>query len=208
MLKYFMPKEGQFFDLFNESAEQIVLGTQEFQVMVKNLDKASEHAKNIRDIEHKADTITHRTVELLHKTFITPLDREDIHTLISRMDDIVDFIEAASERMHLYNVTSAPPEIFEMADVCARSAELVKKAVAGLKNLKEPKELLHICIEINHLENEGDQILRTAMAKLFRDETDTRQLIKFKEIYELLEGVTDRCEDVANIIEGIVLEYA
>jgi predicted phosphate transport protein (TIGR00153 family) len=208
MLKYFMPKEGQFFNLFNESADQILLGTQEFQKMVNHLDNAAEHAKNIRDIEHKADTITHRTVELLHKTFITPLDREDIHTLISRMDDIVDYIEAASERIHLYNVTDASPEIHAMADVCVRSAELVSKAIRGLENLKKPEELLHLCIEINHLENEGDQILRTAMAKLFREETDTRQLIKLKEIYELLEGVTDRCEDVANIIEGIVLEYA
>lgn len=203
-----MPKETRFFDLFNESAEQIVLGTQEFKNMINNLDQAPTHAKNIRDIEHKADTITHRTVELLHKTFITPLDRDDIHTLISRMDDIVDYIEAASERMHLYNVTDAPPEIHDMADVCLRSAELIRRAIAGLQNLKQPEELLHICIEINHLENEGDQILRTAMAKLFREETDTRQLIKLKEIYELLEGVTDRCEDVANIIEGIVLEYA
>lgn len=208
MLKYFIPTEGRFFDLFRESADQIVKGAHEFQKMLGDLQHAEAHARTIKDIEHAADHITHRTVELLHKTFITPIDREDIHELITRMDDILDFIDAAAERIHLYNITTTTPEANSLAAICVQSAERIKAAMEGLEDLKNPTELISNCVEINRLENEADSILRAAMAKLFKEEPDTRQLIKLKEIYELLETVTDRCEDVANIIEGIVLEYA
>lgn len=203
-----MPREGRFFDLFNQSAEQIVLGANEFRKMIVDLPHAESYARSIMAIENKADEITHHTVELLHKTFITPMDREDIHSLICRMDDILDFIEAAAQRISLYDIKSAPPQATELADVVVKAAETVAKAVNKLSNLKDPKEIMQLCVEINKLENDADHILRSAMAKLFREEPDTRNLIKIKEIYELLETVTDRCEDVANIIEGIVLEYA
>ena len=202
------PREEKFFDLFRQAADLIVDGAKEFREMLSDLENVEVRAKKIKFIEHQADEITHRTVALLHKTFITPLDREDIHELISRMDDILDHIEAASERIYLYNITVAPPEAIALADICIQSVEFIRHAVNRLENLKDPSDIIRHCVEVNRLENEADHVLRAAMAKLFKEEPDTRQLIKLKEIFELLETVTDRCEDVANIVEGIVLEYA
>jgi predicted phosphate transport protein (TIGR00153 family) len=200
--------EKRFFELFNEIADLIVEAVLEFQKMVNDLSDAEAHSKTIKDLEHRADKTTHQTIELLHKTFITPLDREDIHKLITELDDILDFIEAASQRIFLYDIKQLTPEARDLAEVCSQSASCVQKAVHGLSNLKNVDLIRQNCIEINRLENEADNILRSGMAKLFREEPDTRQLIKMKEIYELLETVTDRCEDVANVIDGIVLEYA
>ena len=208
MLSKIMPRESRFFDLFEDIPKLIVEGAYEFRNMINNLAQAEKHSQNIKDIEHKGDEITHRTVEMLHKTFITPLDRYDIHALITGLDDILDYIEACSQRMFLYGVTKVTPEAFQLADVCVRSAECVQKAVSGLKNLKYPAGVIQDCVEINRLENEADYLLRIAVSKLFREEPDIKQLIMLKEIYDFLETATDRCEDVANIIEGIVLEYA
>ena len=208
MLSKFFPQEGQFFALFKESAHLSILASHEFRKLLGNLSQAESYAKTIKEIEHKADEVTHKTIELLHKTFITPLDREDIHELITEMDDITDFIEAASQRVYLYGITEITPEAIGLADICIQSVELVKRTVEILGDLKNSEKIVQYCVEINRLENEADQLLRSGMAKLFREESDLRQLIKLKEIYELLETVTDRCEDVANIIEGIVLEYA
>jgi len=208
MLSKIMPREGRFFDLFEDISKLIVEGAYEFRNMLNNLPQAEKHSQNIKDIEHKGDEITHRTVEMLHKTFITPLDRYDIHALITGLDDILDYIEACSQRIFLYGVTKVTPEAFQLADVCIRSAECVQKAVSGLKNLKHPAGVIKDCVEINRLENEADYLLRIAVSKLFREEPDIKQLIMLKEIYDFLETATDRCEDVANIIEGIVLEYA
>lgn len=208
MFGRFMPREGNFFELFAKSGEQILKGAQEFRAMLDDMQNADSRARHIKAIEHDADEITHRTIDLLHKTFITPLDREDIHKLISQMDDIVDFIEAASQRLSLYGIKEATPAAKQLADVCTRAAECIQRSVAHLDDLSNPQKLIHECVEINRLENDADHILREAVAKLFAEEQDIRQLIKWKEIYELLETVTDRCEDVANTIEGIVLEYA
>ena len=208
MFKKFLPTEGRFFDLFNASADLIVKGAEEFRAMLGDLEHSELRARAIKRIEHDADTVTHDTVALLHKTFITPLDREDIHELISRMDDILDYIEAASERLYLYNLKSLPPEAIQLADISVKAAKIIKLIVVELEDLKNQKDIIGHCVEINRLENEADHVLRSGLAKLFRDEPDTRQLIMRKEVYELLETVTDRCEDVANIIEGIVLEYS
>jgi len=203
-----MPKEGRFFDMFRDLASCIVQAADEFNELLANPSEYERRASLIKDIEHRGDEITHQTVELLHKTFITPLDREDIHQLISKMDDILDFIEAASQRVFLYDLQNVPDEGKELGTLCAQSAKLIQSSVSQLDNLKNPDDLIRQCVEINRLENDADVVLRGAMAKLFREETDVKQLIKLKEIYEMLETVTDRCEDVANIIEGIVLEYA
>jgi len=200
--------EKKFFELFNESSDLIVEAATEFQKMVEDLSHAENHSKAIKDLEHRADKTAHETIELLHKTFITPLDRDDIHKLITELDDILDFIEAASQRIFLYGIKQLTPEAKQLAEVCAQSAVCIQKAVHGLSNLKNVDEILKNCIEINRLENEADHILRSGMAKLFGEEPDTRHLIKMKEIYELLETVTDCCEDVANVIDGIVMEYA
>ena len=208
MFGFLKPRENRFFELFEAIASCIVQASEEFAAMLDDLPHAESRAKSIKDIEHKADEFTHQTIELLHKVFITPLDREDIHQLVSKLDDVVDFIDASAQRVSLYGVTSVPAEGKNLARGCVQAGERIRSAVKGLSNLKQPDAMMKDCVEINRLENDADQILRIAIAKLFREESDTRTLIKLKEIYELLETVTDRCEDVANIIEGIVLEYA
>lgn len=208
MLGKFIKKEDRFFKLFNNSADLIVEGARELKHLVVDIQKSEIYSRNIKDIEHKADQNTHKTVSLLHKTFITPLDREDIHKLITNLDDILDFLDASASRIFIYGVNKTNSDLKIMADICLQVAEKVKSAVNQLENLKNPEEIIKICIDINRLENEADNALRSAVAKLFKEETDIKELVKLKEIYELLETVTDRCEDVANIIEGIVLEYS
>ena len=201
-----MPKEGRFFELFNEHAEQIVLGGRELASLMATGDDIQRRAYAIETIEKRADKITQTTIELLHKTFITPLDRDEIHQLITRMDDVLDLMEDVSQSIFLYDIHQLTPEARKLAEVCELCAEQVKVAVGLLSNMNNATLILKACDEIDRLESEADHIMRAAMAKLFRDEPDVRQVIKLKAVYELLETVTDRCEDVANIIEGIVLE--
>jgi hypothetical protein len=203
-----LPKETSFFDFFEEHAALTVQGTKEFLSLVQSGANIDAKARRIKEIEHETDVITHRCVEALHKTFITPLERDDIYRLITKMDDVMDFVEAASERIALYEVKTMTDEVKDLADVLTRAAESVHDACRGLRNLKHPENILKKCVEINRLENEGDAILRRAVARLFKEEKDAITVIKWKEIYENLENATDRCEDVANIIEGVVLENA
>jgi predicted phosphate transport protein (TIGR00153 family) len=208
MMSWFVPREAKFFDMFKESSTLIVQGAHELIGMCEDLSDSEARARNIKDIEHKADAVTHHAIAELHKTFITPLDRDEIYRLITKMDDILDFIEAASQRFHLYDIRKITPEVKELTQIILRSAEAVKEAVSGLEQMKNAPKILELCVEINRLENEADQVLRSGMAKLFREDVGFKELIKLKEIYELLESVTDRCEDVANIIESIVLDHA
>ncbi len=201
-----MPKEGRFFELFNEHAEQIVLGSRELVALMVAGDDIQRRAFTIETIEKRADRITQATIEMLHTTFITPLDRDEIHQLITRMDDILDLMEDVSQSIFLYDVKVLTPETQKLAEICELCCDQVKQAVSLLSNMDNAKVILKACDEIDRLESEADHVMRAAMAKLFRDEPDVRQVIKMKAIYELLETVTDRCEDVANIIEGIVLE--
>ncbi len=201
-----MPKEGHFFELFKEHAEQIVLGSHELVALMVKGDDIQRRAYAIETIEKRADKITRTTLELLHKTFITPLDRDEIHQLITRMDDILDLMEDVSQSIFLYDVKQLTPEAQKLGELCVLCCEQVKVAVSQLSNLDNAPTILKACDEIDRLESEADHVMRAAMAALFRDEPDVRQVIKLKAIYELLETVTDRCEDVANIIEGIVLE--
>src|SRR5262249_26247867 len=164
-------------------------------------------AKRIKEIEHECDTITHQCVEALHKTFITPIERDDIYRLISRMDDIMDYVEAAAERMALYKLTQMTEDVKNLADVLVRATQELAEAVKLLRNMQNAEAISQKCIDINRLENEADSLLRTAVARLFDEENDTKTIIKWKEIYENLESASDRCEDVANIIEGVVLEH-
>ena len=203
-----MPKEGRFFDYFNDHASLVVEGAHELNAFLSDMSNREAHAENVAFIEKKADKITHETINLLHQTFITPLDREDIHKLISNMDDILDMMEDVAECVMLYDVREVTDAARRLADICVSCAEKVKQAVSMLSNMDNSAAILKICSEIDQLESEADRVMRSAMSKLFRDEPDTRQLIKLKAIYELLETVTDRCEDTANVIEGIVLENA
>ena len=208
MFGRFMPQEGSFFQLFNEHAEQIVLGVRELAALMSNIGELEMHTANIEKCEKRADKITHQTMDQLHKTFITPIDREDIHRLISRMDDILDLTEDIAQSIWLYDIRRVTPEAKQLADICVSCATRVQTAVKMLSNMDNASAILRICDEIDQLESDADHVMRSAMAKLFRDEADVRQLIKLKAIYELLEQVTDKAEDVANVIEGIVLENA
>ena len=208
MFSRLMPHEGKFFDHFKELAELIVQGSRELQALMAAFDDVERRRFNIETIEKKGDKVTHATVELLHRTFITPLDRDDIHQLITNMDDILDLIEDSAQSISMYDVHAVTPDAARLAEICVGCAEKVHAAVALLPSMKNATQILEVCGEIDKLESEADHLMRTAMAKLFRDEPDVRQLIKLRTIYELLEEMTDRCEDVANIIEGIVLENA
>ncbi len=212
MFGRFMPTEGNFFELFNAHAAQIVEGGKELVALMNSLGEGAtdlrNHAAAIDAIEKKADGYTRDTIQLLHKTFITPLDREEIHELISNMDDILDLMQDTAESVSLYDVKSVPPEAKQLAEICLGCAERVKSAVALLPKMENASTLLKLCEEIDRLESDADRVMRSAISKLFRTERDAVTLIKMKAIFELLETITDRCEDVANVIQGIVIENA
>jgi hypothetical protein len=201
-----MPHEGRFFDYFSQHAALILEGATELKAMMDDLGQSERRAQNIKIIESKADLVTHDTIQLLHHTFVTPIDRDEIHQLITRMDDILDLMEDVSQSVFLYDIHKIPDEAMRLAEICVVCAEKVKAAVQLLGSMTNAEQIMKICAEIDRFETDADKVLRAAMAKLFRSEPDTRELIKFKEIYEHLETVTDKCEDVANIIEGIVIE--
>jgi len=203
-----MPTEGKFFELFNQHADLCVKGGQEIVALMSNFDDLEIRVHAIEGIEKQADKVTHNTIELLHKTFITPIDRDDIHHLITRMDDILDLIEDAAQTVSLYDLKVITPEAKRLAELCLHCIEKVRAAVGLLHNMDNSRQILAICEEIDRYESDADHVMRAAMSKLFRDEPDVRNLIKLKAIYEILETVTDRCEDVANIIEGIIVENA
>ena len=200
------PRDSRFFDLFNEHAEQVVQGSRELAALMASGDDLERRAHNIESIEKRADRITRSTIELLHKTFITPIDRDDIHQLISKMDDILDLIEDAAQLMFLYDVRVPTPEAKKLADICVVCCEKVQSAVKLLSSMDNAASIMAICNDIDRLESDADHVMRAAIARLFRDEPDVRELIKLRTVYEHLETVTDRCEDVANIIQGIVIE--
>ena len=206
MFSRLMPHEGKFFDLFKELAELIVQGSRELQLLMATFEDVERRRFNIETIEKKGDKVTHATVELLHKTFITPIDREDIHQLITNMDDILDLIEDSAQSISMYDLHAVTTDAARLTEICVACAEKVQAAVELLPNMRNARQILEVCGEIDKLESEADHLMRTAMAKLFRDEPEVRQLIKLRTVYELLEEMTDRCEDVANIIEGIVIE--
>ena len=210
MFARLMPKEGKYFELFNAHAELIVLGSEAllavFSVLNDSHEEAAKQCELIDQLENRADGITHDTMRQLHKSFITPLDREEIHRLITSLDDILDLIQDVAHTVTLYNVRYITPEAIKLSELCRLCCIRVRAAVALLPSMDNGPEILKICFEIDQLESEADREMRSAMSRLFREEPDVRELIKFKAIYELLEIVTDRCEDVANIIEAIVLE--
>ena len=208
MFSKFLPREAKFFMLFSKLAITMIEGANALKELFSDIPNADRYARQIKEIEHRADEITHNTISLLHETFITPIDREDIHQLIRKLDDVVDFFDAAAQRTALYDVKKCPPGALELINVCIKQAEAMKRALDLMEGMKDREKILKECVELHRLENEADHVFRTSVAKLFREESDIRELIKYKEIYEILETATDRGEDVANLIEGIVLEYA
>ncbi|MBU3721703.1 DUF47 domain-containing protein [Limnohabitans sp. Hippo4] len=207
-----LPKEGNFFELFNQHADRIVEAARAFSNLVLNYTDGHLREKYTQDVdnaERSADRVTHEVNRLIHTTFITPIDREQIHTLINLMDDVADLIQDSAETMALYDVRVMTEEITRLTDLSVKCCERLRDAVNMLGNIADPataEAALKTCEEIDRLESDADRVMRSAMSKLFREEPDVREVIKLKAIYELLETITDKCEDVANQIEGIVLE--
>ncbi|MBN1475104.1 MAG: DUF47 domain-containing protein [Syntrophaceae bacterium] len=202
------PKTENFFEYFDELADKISEGGQLFMEMTQKKDYSEAIVTKLKQIEHEADGITHKTYERMHKTFLTPIDREDIYALVNKMDSIMDVIEATAIRIHLYKVKKPSNEIIIQARILNEAIKKVKNIVHALRNMKNSEMILSGCVEINTLENEGDVALRTIMADLFAEEKDAIELVKWKDIYQLLEEAIDVCEDVSNIVEGIVLKHA
>ena len=206
-----MPREGRFFTLFDQHAAFVVQGSIELVELLRhfgnNGDRAARVAR-ILELEHSADKVTHETVALLHKTFVTPLDREDIHHLISRMDDVLDLVQDTAEALQLYDIQDLTQEACELADLLHECCIRMQQAVKLLPSMEKAARILVLCNEIDALESQADRVMRAALSKLFREESDVRQLIKLEAVYQLLESATDQCENVANIIEGVVLENA
>lgn len=204
-----MPREGRFFDLFVELSDTILRGSCELHSLLSSLDDdLDRRVYEIETIEREGDKITHATIELLHKTFITPIDREDIHQLITKLDDILDLIEDAAQCVQLYDIRSITTDALKLAELCIAGVERTRAAVALLSNMENARKILDICKEIDAIESDADRVQRSAMARLFREEPDVRQVMKLRAIYDVLEEITDRCDNVANILEGIVLENA
>ena len=208
MFSRFMPKEGNFFEMFNLHAEQIQIGMNELRDLITQFDNLEVRSRTIVSAEKKADKITHETMDMLHKIFITPLDRDAIHRLISTMDDMLDLAEDVAETINLYDIRTMTQEARQLADICVACTDRVKSAVGMLSDMGNASAILKITAEIDRLESDADHVMRTAMAKLFREEDDVKNLIKMKALYELLETITDKAEDVANVIQGIVIENA
>ena len=207
-----MPHDGNFFALFNQHADHIVAASESFLKFIEFYNDEALRAKYTEEVdkaEHACDEVVKEVHRRLHKTFITPIDRDQIFSLINTMDDVADLIQNGTEAMHLYNVKQMTEEMLHMAQLCNQCCIGVKNAVSMLKDISEPevaKAALKTCDEIDHLESGADRLLSTAITRLFREDTEVRELIKLQRIYELLEEVTDKCEDVANLVEGIVLE--
>ena len=207
-----LPREGNFFELFNQHGNYIVEGARAFILLIENYADPllrEKYGNEVGHAERQADRVTAEVNRLLHKTFITPIDREQIHGLINAMDDILDLLQDATETMQLYDVRAMTEDILRLGEISAMCCERVQHAVSLLPRISQPEvaeAAIKTCEEIDKLESDADRVMRSAMSKLFREEMDVRELIKLKAIYELLESISDRCEDVANLIEGVVLE--
>ncbi len=200
-----IPREEKFFDLFEQQGTNIVAAARVLEELVHEYGNAKAKAEHVKDLEHAGDTLTHELVKRLNTTFITPIDREDIYALASRLDDVLDLIDAVADRLLIYKITKPTDGCVDMAKVIVKTAEATDRAVRCLRTLS-PYYHKH-CIEVNRLENEADRLLRDLLAGLFEG-SDPIEVIKWKELYETMESVTDRCEDVVNVIEGIVLKMA
>jgi len=208
----FLPREGNYFEMFNQHADRIVEAARAFSMLVANyndLHLREKYNQDVDNAERAADRVTQDVNKAIHKTFITPIDREQIHTLINTMDDVADLIQDSAETMALYDIHHMTEEISRLTDLSVKCCERVRDAVKLLDKIADPRTAeaaLKTCEEIDRLESDADRVMRSAMSKLFREEPDVREVIKLKAIYELLETITDKCEDVASVIEGIILE--
>jgi uncharacterized protein len=209
-----LPREGNFYEMFNQHADRIVEAARAFSQLVTHYNDThlrEQYNRDVDNAERAADRVTHEVNRMVHKTFITPIDRDQIHTLINTMDDVADLIQDTAETMALYDVRHMTDEISRLTDISVKCCDRVKEAVnliGRLGDVASAEAALKTCEEIDKLESDADRVMRSAISKLFREEQDVREVIKLKAIYELLETITDKCEDVANVIEGIILEHS
>lgn len=202
-----IPKEEQFFKLFKEMTTNIIEGATILKDMLDRFEDPMESQRRIKEIEHRGDALTHTVIQKLNKTFITPLDREDVYSLASKLDDILDLIDASAQRFIMYNVDRSTPDAKSLAYLILQGCHVVDKAVSRLGS-KSNDQIFECCVEINAIENEADRVSREAIGRLFDEEKNPIDLLKWKEIYETLEKATDKCEDVANILESVVVKNA
>jgi predicted phosphate transport protein (TIGR00153 family) len=205
-VRWFLPKNDDFLRLFDQASENILAGVCMFREMLGDLSGLAEKVDRLKEIEHQGDRLTHQTLARLNTTFITPFDREDIHALITKMDDILDATDAAANRTLIYQVAEATPPLLRLSDLLVSSVRQVRTAVVALHDRRRHKDAMSACVEINRLENEADSVHRQALAGLFSGSPDPIELIKLKEIYSFMEEATDRCEDVANAVESIIIK--
>ncbi|OGS42403.1 MAG: hypothetical protein A3K67_06720 [Euryarchaeota archaeon RBG_16_62_10] len=203
--EWIIPQEKHFFELLEQQADVVLEGADALLDMARHFDHVPEKRDRIKEIEHRGDDLVHTVAESLNKTFVTPIDHDDLSKLTSRMDDILDFIEAASHRMWSYEIKAVPPDMVKLAEVIQASAKEVNHAVKDLRNFKRKNEIIRHCIEINRLENVGDDITHVAVASLFKNYSVV-DIIKLKEIYEYLEMATDKCEDAADVIKDVFIK--
>lgn len=204
----FLPTNEKFYDLLHASAKNLVDAGEVLVDLMEHYQNVDMKTERMRELEHKGDTITHEIRALLHKTFVTPIEREDIAQLADRLDDVLDYVEEATAAMKIYEVSGPTARSMELADVVRLMTIKVEEAIARLPDRRHLRDILPYCVEINRLENVADDLFRNAMAELFRSESPSSEIIKWRDIYGELELATDRCEDVANILEGIVLRHA
>jgi predicted phosphate transport protein (TIGR00153 family) len=201
-----IPKEEKFFALFQEMGQILVSGAERLKLMMDDYDNPAEAQREVKDIEHQGDIQKHKIIKMLNTTFITPLDREDIYGLATALDSILNLIDASAQRFVMYRVEQPTTEAKELAFIIVRCCHTLSSALNHLG--KRHDDIHEQCVELNSLENEADNVCREAISRLFDEETDPIQLIKWKEIYEILERTTDRCEDAANILESVVVKNA
>jgi hypothetical protein len=199
-----IPRETKFFDMFAEMSSNLTEGATALRDLLMNYQNVASGVQKVKDIEHKGDDLTHAVLIKLNQTFITPFDREDIHRLASSIDDVLDFVNSAADRLIMYKIKSVPNAAIELADIIVRQSDEISKAVHLLE--KNPQKVLEYCVEVNRLENDADTVARDAIGKLFDNATDPIQLIKIKELLEVLETATDKAEDAANVLETVVLK--
>jgi predicted phosphate transport protein (TIGR00153 family) len=208
MVKFSLtPREEKFFDLFEQGAANMVRAAHKLKELVDKWENPEAVVAEITEIEHQGDSITHQIIAQLHRTFITPFDREDISLIASSLDDVTDFIQAAADAMLVYKIGKPGEKAKELTAIIVQAAEEVQRAMLQLKHRREFKQMLVRCVEINRLENMADRIYRAALGDLFDGKTNIVDVIKWREIYEHMESATDRCEDVADVLEGIALKH-
>jgi predicted phosphate transport protein (TIGR00153 family) len=204
----FLPKNERFYVLLHDAARNLVDAAESLCDLVGHYDNLEMKSEHITELEHNGDSITHSIVNLLHKTFVTPIEREDIALLAERMDDVMDYIEGAATAMRIYKIAQPTERSREIADIVRMMTVKLEQAISHLREQRHLRDILPYCVEVNRLENVADDLYRKAIAELFENETSAAEIIKWREVYEQMEQATDRAEDVANVLEGIVLRHA